>query len=221
VDLYDTKKTHYIQCHDSSMGIFALNFDGKLLATTSEKGTLIRIWDTTTGKKLQELRRGADQAEIQSLCFSPKTSKWLAVSSHKGTVHIFKIKKPLVEKASNENNQSNGTNESNGTNDSNGTNETKEVMEQKDDEKEPQNPTSNLNMFKGVLPKYFSSEWSFAQLRTPDVRTVVAFGTDETSIIVVSADGMFYKATFDGEKGGECKIQKKAEFLEVHSSSES
>jgi len=95
VELYDIKRMNLIQGHDSTLGCFALSFDGKLLATASERGTLIRIWDTATGDKLQELRRGADHAEIQSICFSPKTSKWLAVSSDKGTIHIFKIKKDL------------------------------------------------------------------------------------------------------------------------------
>ncbi|ETO25975.1 hypothetical protein RFI_11163, partial [Reticulomyxa filosa] len=110
VELCETKKMSSIQGHDSSLGTFALSVDGKLLATASEKGTLIRIWNTATGEKIQELRRGADQANIQrqmkklqffsfffwdwtnSICFSPETSKWLAVASDKGTVHIFKLK---------------------------------------------------------------------------------------------------------------------------------
>jgi len=67
-----------------------LNFDGTLLATASEKGTLIRIFDTSTGRNLQEVRRGADRAEIYSLAFN-YNSLWLACSSDKGTVHIFSI----------------------------------------------------------------------------------------------------------------------------------
>jgi hypothetical protein len=39
---------------------------------------------------LQELRRGADQARIFSLSFS-KDCAWLAVSSDKGTVHVFSL----------------------------------------------------------------------------------------------------------------------------------
>jgi hypothetical protein len=33
-----------------------------LIATTSEKGTLIRIWSTKDGTKIKEVRRGADNA---------------------------------------------------------------------------------------------------------------------------------------------------------------
>jgi len=193
-ELYDIKRMNLIQGHDSSLVAFALSFDGKLLATASEKGTLIRIWDTASGEKLQELRRGADQADIQSLCFSPKTSKWLAVSSDKGTIHIFKVKRPPTgEKQSTVSSNTNNKEE-----------------KEKEKEKEAENPTSNLTMLKGVLPKYFSSEWSFAQFRVPDVKTAVAFGSEENSIVVVSADGIFYKASFDAEKGGECKVQKKS-----------
>jgi len=90
VELYDAKKTTLIPAHETSLACLALNSDGTLLATASEKGTLIRIFDTSSGKSLQELRRGADRAEIYSIAFSAN-SQWLACSSDKGTVHIFSI----------------------------------------------------------------------------------------------------------------------------------
>lgn len=40
---------------------------------------------------MTQVRRGADRAEIYSLAFSP-TAQWLAVSSDKGTVHVFSLK---------------------------------------------------------------------------------------------------------------------------------
>jgi hypothetical protein len=67
---------------------------------------------------------------------------------------------------------------------------------------------------KNLLPKYFSSEWSFAQFRVPDGRTIVAFGADKNSIVVVSADGHFYKALFSEDKsGGECVQESYAKFI--------
>jgi len=67
---------------------------------------------------------------------------------------------------------------------------------------------------KSILPKYFSSEWSFAHYKIPDTRTIVAFGAEKNSIIVVSSDGSFYKATFDPEKpGSECKMKSHKKFI--------
>ncbi len=68
----------------------ALNLLGTILATASEKGTIIRLFSTEDGTHLQEVRRGADKAEIFSICFN-KSSKWIACSSDKGTIHVFSI----------------------------------------------------------------------------------------------------------------------------------
>ena len=55
---------------------------------------------------------------------------------------------------------------------------------------------------KHLLPKYFSSEWSFAQFRVPEGRPCIcAFGAEPNTIIVVCADGGFFKANFGA--GGE------------------
>ncbi|KAI3889522.1 hypothetical protein MKW92_034372 [Papaver armeniacum] len=91
VENYTTKKTIFIPAHDSSIECMSLTLDGKLLVTASSKGTLVRIFNTSNGTLLQEVRRGADRAEIYSLAFSRNT-QWLAVSSNKGTVHVFRLK---------------------------------------------------------------------------------------------------------------------------------
>jgi len=216
VELYDIKRMNLIQGHDSTLGCFTLSFDGKLLATASERGTLIRIWDTASGEKIQELRRGADHAEIQSICFSPKTSKWLAVSSDKGTIHIFKIKKDIkgMEKAKKmKEKQMQSQQQQQQSQQSSQINKPDHDKSGGEEDNLNDNTKSALGAFKSVLPKYFSSEWSFAQFRVPVVRAIVAFGSDENSIVVVSADGTFYKAVFDGQKGGDCQKEKEVDFL--------
>lgn len=55
VELYDTRKTRFIQAHDSSLACLSLSLDGALLATASNKGTLVRIFNTADGTKLQEV----------------------------------------------------------------------------------------------------------------------------------------------------------------------
>ncbi|XVE77649.1 hypothetical protein DITRI_Ditri13aG0079400 [Diplodiscus trichospermus] len=91
VEHYASKRTKFIMAHDSRIACFALAQDGQLLATASTKGTLVRIFNTVDGSLMQEVRRGADRAEIYSLAFS-SNAQWLAVSSDKGTVHVFSLK---------------------------------------------------------------------------------------------------------------------------------
>ena len=55
------------------------------------QGTLIRLFETENGTLLQEVRRGADHADVHCISFDP-ASKFLACSSDKGTIHIFAIK---------------------------------------------------------------------------------------------------------------------------------
>ncbi|KAG8079383.1 hypothetical protein GUJ93_ZPchr0007g3745 [Zizania palustris] len=79
-----------LHAHYSPVASFALSSDGRLLATAGSKGTLVRIFSTNDGKLLQEVRRGTDRADIHCVAFSPD-SKWLAVSSSKCTVHVFRV----------------------------------------------------------------------------------------------------------------------------------
>eukprot|EP00954_Amorphochlora_amoebiformis_P001779 140536-Amorphochlora_amoeboformis.AAC.3 len=74
----------------------------------------------------------------------------------------------------------------------------------------------SFSFMKSILPKYFSSEWSFAHYKIPDTRTIVAFGSEPNSIIVVSSNGSFYKAVFDPEKpGSECKMKSHNKFIKT------
>ena len=90
IELYDIAKATLIRAHDADLAQFTLNPDGSRIASASDKGTLIRIWNCHTGEPMRELRRGADRAEIYCLSFN-QTSSFLACSSDKGTVHIFSL----------------------------------------------------------------------------------------------------------------------------------
>ncbi|KAK4441754.1 Autophagy-related protein 18a [Sesamum alatum] len=178
VEHYASKRTKFIMAHDSRIACFALSQDGNLLATASSKGTLVRIFNTHDGSLLQEVRRGADRAEIHSLAFSA-TAQWLAVSSDKGTVHVFSLKANPGNVGSDRSNSP--------------------------DPNPSAGPSgSSLSFIKGVLPKYFSSEWSVAQFRLPEgSQYIVAFGHQKNTVVVLGLDGSFYRCEFDPATGGE------------------
>uniref|UniRef100_A0A6B2L9W6 Anaphase-promoting complex subunit 4 WD40 domain-containing protein n=1 Tax=Arcella intermedia TaxID=1963864 RepID=A0A6B2L9W6_9EUKA len=80
--------SHIIFAHDNPISQMCLTRDGLRLATTSSRGTLVRVFDTFTGERLMEFRRGTVPAAIECLSFNDSGS-CLGVSSDKGTLHIF------------------------------------------------------------------------------------------------------------------------------------
>ena len=91
--LYDLNKMEevtVIQAHQTQLSFIAINNDGTLLATASEKGTVIRIFSIPDGKKLYQFRRGSMPARIYCMSFNA-TSTLLCVSSATETVHVFKL----------------------------------------------------------------------------------------------------------------------------------
>jgi WD repeat-containing protein 45 len=79
-----------IAAHRGALTVLSLPPSGRILATTSSQGTLVRIWDVFTGKLIRELRRGSDKAEIYGVAFRPDETE-LCVWSDKGTVHVFAL----------------------------------------------------------------------------------------------------------------------------------
>ncbi|KAI1184493.1 WD40 repeat-like protein [Nemania serpens] len=85
-----TDSVSILPAHSSTLRALQLSADGELLATASEKGTLVRIFATASCAKLAERRRGSENATIFSLRFSP-SGNMLACTSDKGNLHIFDV----------------------------------------------------------------------------------------------------------------------------------
>lgn len=191
VELYDLTKSTQIQAHESEVVALVVNQEGTLVATASEKGTLIRVFDTSKGTLVHELRRGAERAVIHCICIHP-SSLWLACSSDKGTVHIFSLKQNKDANSSSSSTNSNavGSNFSLNNSSSNKNN---------DNAAGAASGGGSWGLLQSILPKYFSSEWSYAQFRISDTsKTICCFGAEKNTIIVIGVDtGTFYKASFE------------------------
>ena len=91
-----------ISAHDGPIQIVKTDSIGKYLATASDKGTLIRIFDLSLIPQNGDMsayspicifRRGMEVATICSIVFD-SSSNWLCVSSNTETVHVFAIDLP-------------------------------------------------------------------------------------------------------------------------------
>ncbi|KAF9886393.1 autophagy protein [Aspergillus nanangensis] len=94
--IFDTLKLeaiNVIEAHRSPLACITLNSDGTLIATASDKGTIIRVFSVPDGHKLYQFRRGSIPSRIYSMSFNT-TSTLLCVSSSTETVHIFKLSQP-------------------------------------------------------------------------------------------------------------------------------
>lgn len=79
-----------IKAHENFIALIEFNYGGDLIATASDKGTLIRIFNTKDKSLVTEVRRGSEKAEIYSISFD-KESKFIGVTSDRGTAHLFVV----------------------------------------------------------------------------------------------------------------------------------
>ena len=94
-----------MEAHESQLRGLALTADGTKVATASEKGTVIRVWDVATAACLQEFRRGVERANITCLAWSWDHA-FLCCTSDKGTAHVFHLDDTTNSGNKNESDQS-------------------------------------------------------------------------------------------------------------------
>lgn len=86
----ERKTVSLIKAHKNRIQCVCLSPSGKMIASASTLGTIIRVHDTRNCALLNEFRRGLDSAIITDMKFSPDGTK-LAVLSDKNTLHIYHV----------------------------------------------------------------------------------------------------------------------------------
>lgn len=81
-----------LPAHKHAVASLALSSKGDLLATASEAGTVLRLFDVARRVCLQELRRGLASAQVASIHFNRRST--LLCASSERTLHVFDLKTP-------------------------------------------------------------------------------------------------------------------------------
>ena len=195
----DNGKEIEITAHENSISYLLINNEGTILATASERGTIIRTFRCIDGLVLQEFKRGNEKAEINYLCFD-NLGIFLAATSDRGTIHIWSMKSSIKKIKENEigNNINLNNNENDGTIDFNNF-ETKKNNIQ---DNLPENKISLFNFF-GV-----KTERSFAQIKLNDEHHYKCCFLPDNNIFAVSYIGKYIFAKLDTKKGEVCNIDE-------------
>ena len=115
-EITQKKEQKIINAHEGSIAYISINNEGTLLATASDKGTLIRIFliSKSDDHPIHVLKRGKKNVKINCLVFDI-TSELIGCTSDAGTTHIFDICElnKLIEKKDEDNTEEKGKNNKN------------------------------------------------------------------------------------------------------------
>ncbi|RDB18738.1 Autophagy-related protein 18 [Hypsizygus marmoreus] len=217
-----------IQAHKAPISFLSINSTGTLLASASEKGTVIRVWSIPGAEKLYQFRRGTREARIYSINFN-LVSSLLAVSSAHDTVHIFKLgpQRPASSKSIEPpSSPPDSIDSREGVQGLEGGYEA--FIEKKKSggvssslrRKSMQVTKSLTHSMGGYLPNTLTEMWepsrdfAFLRLPTSGGRCIVALSGTMPHVMVISSEGYFYSYSIDLENGGECSLMKQYSLLD-------
>jgi len=214
----DDRATRVFSAHQTALAALALNASGSLVATASENGTVIKVFNTSEGQLLYELRKSTRPSVITCLAFRPD-DRFLGVASSTSTVHIFK----LDASTATDNFQDRGQ----GWSPVDGAAEEPSCAEVGAIEQiasKVQHAVTKVasraaaetvsDVVMGVIPKYFNHLKTFARFRLPDVDVhghaivdargkksrilgpQLAFHKTEARFFVLHYSGVLYECTF-------------------------
>ncbi|XP_061516812.1 WD repeat domain phosphoinositide-interacting protein 2 isoform X4 [Anopheles gambiae] len=207
-----------LKAHDSPLSALNFSYNGLLLATASEKGTVIRVFCVKNGQRVHEFRRGVKRhVSIGSLYFSTCAS-FVVASSNTETVHIFRIDPKAIEQA--ERRQSVAIDAAAAAATSTGSSSDDDETQGGSD---PAGAAAAGGWGMGFLAKavtsylptnvvtdVFTQDRAYAtiQLAEPGLRyeCVMAKLEKETRLLLACEDGFLYIYSFEDSKGGECKL---------------
>lgn len=180
-----------IQAHRAPIACLAINAAGTLLATASEKGTIVRVFALPDGRPVYQFRRGTYPARIHHISFNA-ASTLLCVTSDSDTVHIFRLNAHTPHDAA-------------------AAAEAKRATAWSAWQRRGAAVAGRVS---GLLPSAWADVWEpardFAWLKLPSrVRATAALSPTVPGVLVLTEDGQLYMYALDLERGGECRLTQR------------
>jgi len=188
-DATQMQKVCIISAHKSALSCIQFNYSGKMIATASDKGTVIRVFSSQVGDLLYQFRRGTYPVHIYSLSFN-LSDTFLGVSSDSDTIHIFRL----------------------------GETENKPVEETNNSKLSLFNVKHKMSsiLIPDAINTIFEPQRDFAFAKIPQqskgIRNICAINNNNQVMFAVE-DGRFYQYDLNTEHGGECTLLKEFNLL--------
>ena len=173
---------------EDSVSSMCMDYNGLLLATANEKGTLIRIHSCGDGTLLQECKRGKEKAEVGFMCFDVKYN-FIGATSDRGTIHIWTLDS-IIKKCKKKSNKDDFV----------------RVEKNDDNSIKIHEDVNEEEIIKVIKNKNYKSDSSFAKIRI-NQRCIFCF-IEKNYVVIITYDGKYFMATIDLQKGGDCVWKK-------------
>lgn len=226
-----------VEAHRSPLSCIAMNSEGTILATASDKGTIIRVFSVPSAEKLYQFRRGSIPSSIYNMSFN-LNSTLLCVSSATDTVHIFRLaarsdashgpaasppgrwRSTSPSSGSQPDTPTSGGNPAESGPPARRHNGTFGSLLRRSSQTIGKTFASSVG---GYLPSAVTEMWEpardFAFIKIPKrnasgnaanapLKSVVAMSSSSPEIMVVTSEGIFYVFSVDMESGGEGVLVK-------------
>ena len=92
-DAQNLKAVVVVEAHTTPVSAVAFSDSGHMLATSSVKGTVIRIFAMPNAELLHQFQRGYTTAQVASISFDVESTLIAVSSADKSTVHLFRLRK--------------------------------------------------------------------------------------------------------------------------------
>ena len=203
--IHDKEKNKDIEitAHENLISYISMNKEGTILASASEKGTIIRIFSCINGGVLQEFKRGTEKAEINYISFD-NLGILLGATSDRRTIHIWSIINSIKKlNGKSDDDKKNNLNNINNNEISNinyddfGKNKNNNIQNNL-----PENKSSIFNIF-GV-----KTERSFAKIKLGDEYLYKFAFLPNNYILAISYFGKYIYASLNDKRGEFCNIDE-------------